>query len=94
MSLSSVKSLKIHATECGTSSSVSSNIFSLTISQSLNSKLLEVISSAGKYFTLSVKYLVNTSSNLSMLSSSSALTGTISAKLYKSFVSSIFFIIC
>ena len=79
-----------HVTECGTSSLVSHNIFSLTVSAIINCILLLVIILSSKYLILSGRYSFITLINSSIFLFFKADIGTISAKSYKSLYSFIF----
>ena len=79
--LSSDSSSTIQVTECGISSSVRSNTFSLMNSDMINDGELLVTVVSSKYFILSGKYFFNTSISLSTLSFFLADTGIISVKL-------------
>ena len=89
--LSSDSSSTIQVTECGISSSVRSNTFSLMNSDMINDGELLVTVVSSKYFILSGKYFFNTSISLSTLSFFLADTGIISVKLNNFCYSSIFF---
>ena len=87
LSLSLIIFSVTQVTECGTSSLVKFNIFSLTISATINSRLLFVVVFSSKYFILSGRYSLIVLISSSTLLPFKAEIGTISLKSYKSLYS-------